>query len=239
MSAINQPSAEVCPAEASSQAEARATMYTFLANLFNQLPDQALVGRLRSLGSEAIAQLAKALELSEDARLGLTEIARFIEAAASQAEDDVVQALAIDWTRLFRGVAPGYGPPPPYEGVYVGGNVEHEAVLQAVVSEYRQYGVMADDGVNRPDYIGLEFDFLALLAEQEKAAWDQGDSPAALGRQQGARQFMERHAGRWVAPYCERAIPEAKTDFYRGLLRLTRGVVVEMHPGGASVPVAD
>jgi len=165
---------------------------------------------------------------------GLKDIARFIEGSTGAQEDEVAQSLAVDWTRLFRGVAPGYGPPPPYEGVYMPGDVEAAAVLQAVVTDYLKHDVVvSQDSVNRPDYIGLEFDFLALLAEREQAAWDSGDTAAAAGKRSGAQEFFDQHAGCWVKLYCDQAIEQAKTDFYRGLLRLTRGVVEELtHNGG-------
>lgn len=210
-------------------AEARATMCMFLARMFNERPDQALVQRLRLLGSEWITKLAQSIDLPEDAVLGLKDIARFVEGSAEAPEDDVALSLAVDWTRLFRGVAPGYGPAPPYEGVYVPGNLEPSAVLLAVVTDYLKQGVvLSRDGVNRPDYIGLEFDFLALLAEREQAAWDNGDAAAAADQRRGAQEFFDQHAGRWVQLYCDQAIEQAKTDFYCGLLRLTRGVVEEM-----------
>jgi TorA maturation chaperone TorD len=214
-------------------AEVRATMYTFLARMFNERPDQALVRRLRSLGSEWIAELAQSIDLPDEAVRGLKDIARFVEASAEAPEDDIAQSLAVDWTRLFRGVAPGYGPPPPYEGVYMPGNVEASAVLQAVVTDYLKHDVvMFQDSVNRPDYIGLEFDFLALLAEREQAAWESGDTAAAVGKRSGAQEFFDQHAGRWVKLYCDKAIEQAKTDFYRGLLLLTRGVVEELTHNG-------
>jgi len=213
----------------STDAEARATMYMFLARMFNERPDDSLVQRLRSLGSEWIALLTQSIDLTEEAVLGIKDIARFVEASAETPEVDVAQSLAVDWTRLFRGLAPGYGPPPPYEGVYLGGNAEPSEILLAVVNDYLKHGVaMSQDGANRPDYIGLEFDFLAILAEREQAAWDDGDTAAAAGQRRGAQEFFDQHTGRWVKLYCDKAIEQAKTDFYRGLLRLTRGMVEEM-----------
>jgi TorA maturation chaperone TorD len=226
MSAIDQGAGPVSSQGGPGKdAEARATMYTFLAQMFNERPNQALVQRLRSLGSEWIAQLAQSIDLTEEAVLGIKDIARFVEASAEAPEDDIAQSLAVDWTRLFRGVAPGCGPPPPYEGMYLPGNLEPSAVLLAVVTDYRKHDVvMSQHGANRPDYIGLEFDFLAILAEREQAAWDYGDTAAAAGQRRRAQEFFDQHAGRWVKLYCDKAIEQAKTDFYRGLLRLTRGV---------------
>ncbi len=225
------------PGGPGKDAEARATMYMFLAQMFNERPDAALVQRLRSLGSEWIAQLAQAIDLPETVAPGINEIASFVEASAGAPEDEVALSLAVDWTRLFRGVAPGYGPPPPYEGVYVSGDVEPAAVLQAVVTDYLKHNVATQDGVNRPDYIGLEFDFLGLLAEREQAAWESGDSAAAADQRRAAQEFFYQHAGRWVALYCDKAIGQAQTDFYRGLLRITRAMVEEtMRPGGSSGP---
>lgn len=215
--------------QAAVNAGAHATMYSFLSAMFNQRPSEDLVTRLRRMGTQGIGELAQTGELPSEAKRGLEKIAQFVEASKGQAEEEVCQELAVDWTRLFRGVAPGYGPPPPYEAVHLGA-VEDQApqVLRNVVRCYLEQGVSPrQEGADRPDYIGLEFDFLALLAEREQAAWEQGDDRVARECALAARQFFQDHPGRWVAQYCQRAISEARTGFFEGLLRLTRGMIEE------------
>ncbi len=212
----------------------RATMYAFLAAMFNRRPDRSLVNRLHALGVTTITGLTQVGDLSEEAVAGLSEIAHFVESIDGWPDEKVVEMLAIDWTRLFRGVAPDYGPEPPYETVYVDSGGDDSAILQAVVETYRKYGVAPErKDIDRPDYIGVELDFLALLAEREQEAWGRGDIAGGQNAYLAAQQFFRDHVGRWIGLFCDRAITEANTGFYRGLLRLTRGMTLEMEEADA------
>jgi TorA maturation chaperone TorD len=143
---------------------------------------------------------------------------------AGQADEQVEQELAVDWTRLFRGLRPGYGPPPPYEGVYLGG--DGLQAIQAVARFYHSHGLGPADGAgNRPDYIGLELDFLRHACEQQAGALEKGETGEAEKWQEVEESFLEEHTGKWIGAYCERAIAEARTDFYRGTLRLMGAMI--------------
>jgi DMSO reductase family type II enzyme chaperone len=209
-------------------ARARAGMYSFLANLFNQRPDLELVRRLREMGSEGMNIGVGQGEISQEVEEGLREMASFIDATQGQPEERVEQDLAVDWTRLFRGVSPSYGPPPPYEGVYIEGAGSPSDILQMIMQTYHKFSVDVDEqAANRPDYIGIELDFLRYLNESEADAWQEGDEEKARDFQGAQRDFLSRHLGRWVDKFCDRALQEAKTGFYRGFIRLTRGVLKE------------
>jgi TorA maturation chaperone TorD len=214
--------------EAIESAQGRAGMYSFLANLFNQRPDLELVRRLREMGPEGFDIATDREDISPDVEQGLRELASYIDATQDRSEEEVEQDLAVDWTRLFRGISPNYGPPPPYEGVYTEGVGSPSDVLQGVMQEYHKYSVDVDEkAANRPDYIGIELDFLRYLNESEAGAWEKGKEERALDYQAAQREFLFKHLGRWVEKYCDRALDEAKTDFYRGFIRLTRGVLKE------------
>ena len=98
--------------------------------------------------------------------------------ADQRAERGGRTALAVDWTRLFRGVQPGYGPPPPYEGLWRG--CDPLVALQAVARVYREQGVGPAGGSagNRLDYLGLELDYLRYVCEQQALAYEQGEEVA-------------------------------------------------------------
>jgi TorA maturation chaperone TorD len=214
--------------EAAEVARAQAGMYSFLANLFNQRPDLGLVQRLRELGPEGFSIDMGHGEISTEVKRGLQGIASFIDNTQGWPEDKVEQELAVDWTRLFRGVSPGYGPPPPYEGVYSEGVGSPADVLQAIVQAYHKYSVDVDEkAANRPDYLGIELDFLRHLSESEARAWEEEDEQKALDYQAAQQEFLSNHLGKWAGKFCERALEEAKTEFYRGFLRLTRSVLKE------------
>jgi len=214
--------------EAAEGARAQAGMYSFLANLFNQRPNLEFVKRLRELGPDGFSFDVGQGEISAEVKHGLQEMASFIDETQGWSEDKVEQELAVDWTRLFRGVSPGYGPPPPYEGVYSEGVGSPADVLQAIVQVYHKYSVDVDEkAANRPDYFGIELDFLRHLSESEARAWEEEDEQKALGYQTAQQEFLSNHLGKWAGKFCERALEEAKTEFYRGFLRLTQSVLKE------------
>lgn len=226
--------------ELAESARTRAGMYSFLANLFNQRPDLELVRRLREMGPEGMRIGAGQGEVSQEVEEGLREMASFINAIQGQPEEQVEQDLAVDWTRLFRGVSPSYGPPPPYEGVYIEGAASPSDVLQAIMQTYHKFSVDVDKkAANRPDYIGIELDFLRYLNESEADAWQEGDEEKAFDFQGAQRAFLSRHLGRWVEKFCDRAMEEAKTGFYRSFIRLTKGVLnEETKPSNSFRPLA-
>jgi TorA maturation chaperone TorD len=219
---------EADKSEAMADAEARAGMYSFLANLFNQRPDLELVERLCELGPDGFDTVTDEEDVSPEIERGLQEMASYISATEEMQIGEVEQDLAVDWTRLFRGVSPGYGPPPPYEGVYSEGASNPSEVLQAIMRTYHEYSVDVDEEAgNRPDYIGIELDFLRHLCQSEAEAWAQGQERAALDHRAAQRKFLVNHLGRWAEKFCQHAVEEAKTDFYRGFIRLTQGVLKE------------
>jgi TorA maturation chaperone TorD len=210
-----------------TEAHLRAGMYGFLARMFNHRPDMEFVRRLRVLGVDAFT-FSTENELSPDVAQGLQEMGSFIEATSADPVERVEENLGVDWTRLFRGVRPGYGPPPPYEGVYSEGEADQTDVLQSIMRIYHEHSVDLDEKAgNRPDYIGIELDFLRHLSECEAEAWEQEKDENALEYQDAEKHFLINHLGRWVWKFCDLAIEEAKTDFYRGFIRLTKGVMNE------------
>jgi TorA maturation chaperone TorD len=209
-------------------ARVRAGMYAFLAALYNQSPDTELVRRLRTIGIETFIQNSEGEGANPDINQGLREMAQYIEATLELPEEEVGQTLAVDWTRLFRGVNPNYGPPPPYEGVYHSGGGDPMEVLQAVNRIYHEQGAtINDEHVNRPDYIGLELGFMNFLAERETEAWEGDEAESAREYLEVAEKFLQVHLVTWVASFVEKALEYAKTDFYRGFLVMTRGVLSE------------
>ena len=55
------------------------------------------------------------------------------------------------------------------------------------------------------------------------AAWGRGAPEAALDLLERQRAFLNRHLLRWVPAFCEDVRRLARTDFHRGLARLTVG----------------
>ena len=208
-------------------ASARAGAYSFLALLCNQRPERSLVQRLRDLGVDGLVNAVDVGEAEGPVRRGLQEMADFVLETAEVPDTEVQEILAVDWTRLFRGVRPGYGPPPPYEGVYTDG--DGLRAMHAVAHVYHTYGVTPAQGGagNRPDYLGLELDFLRYACEQQALAYEQGEEEIVERWTEAERAFLTEHTAKWAPAYCERADGEARTGFYKGALHLIKGVLNE------------
>ncbi|MEJ2709392.1 MAG: molecular chaperone TorD family protein [Anaerolineales bacterium] len=207
------------------QAKARAGMFNFLAALYNRRPDRGLVHKLSVIPVDDFVNLPDE-QAPPEVSQGLREMSEFIRRASGLEEEEIERRLAVDWTRLFRGVRPGYGPPPPYESVYLSNNNDVVRTLQSVVSKYSQAGATIEQSsANRPDYIGLELGFMGFLADQKAKAWQAGEIERGKNFAEISQTFMADHLGRWVQRFCNVAIEHARTEFYRGLLLLTKGVV--------------
>ena len=203
--------------------ESMAQSFSLLATLLNQMPDAALVEKLRIAGSDCLKLSVENLEEQTGIEQGLQKTSDFIEATADLSEEEVQNQLAVDWTRLFRGVSPTYGPQPPYEGLFRPDLGDHITVMQAVKCVYRGIGVVtSDENANRPDYLGTELGFLSFLFQQTAKAGRAGEPGNARRYADVAEKFMEEHLSKWVAAFISEAYPHAKTDFYRGVLQLIK-----------------
>lgn len=215
----------------------RAGMFNFLAALYNQRPDEDFVKNLKGFSADQFRHVFGEEGVSEPVTEGLRAVSRYIASIQDRPVQDIEEELAVDWTRLFRGVQPDYGPTPPYESVYLASGKEDQHQMTLILSElmsiYRQERVVLDQvNANRPDYLGLEFGFLGFLSEKETRARLQGDDQAADEYARKAEKFLRDHPGRWAAEFCKEAERYAETDFYRGVIEITRGVVSEFSTPG-------
>lgn len=208
-------------------AQARSGMFNFLASLLNQRPDLQFVRNLRVLGVKAFLEVLNE-ESTPELQQGITEMVDFIQSTAGQPETQVEQDLAVDWTRLFRGVQAGYGPPPPYEIEYLNGAQDPSQALQLLAREYTAAGArIGERTAERQDYLGLELAFASYLAAREAEAWGSGDATLAEDLAHAGQDFLCRHPGRWVGRFCTKALPEARTGFFHGYLLVLNSLLVE------------
>ena len=212
--------------EMAAAARARAAFLSFLSLHFNTLPDKGFVERL--LSGEA-ATVLKALiagpvasgEMAEGARL----MASYLETMHAEDPAKLSQELGVDRTHLYRGVAQGYGPPPPYEMVWSRGAPGVE-LLQALNHTYLDMGLaQSPEARERPDYIGIQLDFVRELAQREAEAWESGHTESAVHLLEAQSDFMGEHIGRWLPYFIDEALPNAATDFYRGHMLMLRSFV--------------
>ncbi len=207
-------------------ARARAALYSFLSVHFTTLPDAPFVERLR--GSEVAAMLS-ALAADDgagpDIVTGAGQMSAFLEATRDETPEQLAQKLGVERTRLYRGITPSYGPPPPYEMVW-SRTAQDVKLLQALAKLYRQLGLApSTDVIERLDYIGVELDCMRELALREAAAWEAGTPDAAHDARAAQQAFLDEHLAGWVPAYVERALEQARTEFYKGHLLMLRGFI--------------
>jgi len=76
-----------------------------------------------------------------------------------------------------------------------------------------------------PDYIGVELDFMRLLCERERQEREEKETDALRHILEIENSFLEEHLALWVPVFCEKMFQQAHEDYYRGVARLTAGLV--------------
>lgn len=182
--------------------ESEQALFSLLAAFYNVNPDSELL--------EAVSEL-------EDDGWDEPKLQNAVELMKSQTDEESILDLKRDWTKLFRGVSPDYGPKPPYEQLFSGGDIVE--VAGALAKEYADYGFEVEG--ERHDYIGVELGFLVHLASLADAAYKKGDTEAFDTFAEEFDNFLEDHPKRWFSKFKDTALPHVSTDFYRGVLEFT------------------
>jgi TorA maturation chaperone TorD len=194
-------------------AEERSKAYWLLSRFYLTRPDPELVAEVRSWLAEA--------DLGPNTAM---DAAAILLGASLQGDGDgaVAERLARDYTRLLRGLKPGYGPPPPFESVYRGSD-SIGAITTEVVRKMQRAGVgVVAPEIGPQDHIGAELRFMSLLCYRESRAASEGDLEQVESLRAQQETFLDHHLLRWVPDWCRMLEQTAHEPFYRGLARMTR-----------------
>jgi putative dimethyl sulfoxide reductase chaperone len=210
----------------SEEAESRGRSYGFLAWLILEGPDAPFLERM--LGGEVGTYLASIADSGSSDRLiqaGLEEMRGWLAGHADEPLEQLRQELAVQGTFIFKGIAPGYGPPPPYEAVHrrPGAGADAETLL-SLREFYREAAAeLPCSSRERLDHLGLELDFMRFLCEEEGRLWRSGDAGEATRFHRIQRRFLSAHLTPWVPAYCQRIRGEQCAPFFHGLARALSG----------------
>jgi TorA maturation chaperone TorD len=139
-------------------------------------------------------------------------------------DEEILKDLSKDWTRLFRGVARD-GILPPYESLYRPERLRKEPAQQ-INRLFSEVGIQVPEEWHQPsDYIGVELDFMRLLCEREEEETKNMKMDALRQVLKLEYSFIEEHLALWVPLFCEKMFQQAHADYYRGVARLTTGLV--------------
>ncbi|MFH7320182.1 molecular chaperone [Desulfurivibrio sp. D14AmB] len=130
--------------------------------------------------------------------------------------------LRDDYTRLFLG--PGPLAAAPYGSFYLdGGRTMGPTTLEAQ-QHYQVVGLKpGGEFKHPPDFIATELEFMFFLIHCQLQTADPGTASQFMLRQ---RAFLNRHPGRWVEPFTELVIEEARAEFYKVLGALTQNFIL-------------
>jgi putative dimethyl sulfoxide reductase chaperone len=191
------------PQALAKMAGARCEMYELMVGIFNQLPDAALLKRIKTREFEN-----RFREFS-----GAAHIRDYRFRMEKNPPETIINELSVDRTRILRGTGPN-DLKPPHEGCYSMDCDLGSAAIQ-VKRYYRAAGLIPDTSVcESPDYFCVQLDFMKQLCRREQrlrsSNQDAGENIACQGA------FLKKHLGSWVGDFCEQVQKHALTDFYRG-----------------------
>jgi len=167
-------------------------------------------------------------DTNPDVRRGAALMHDFIQKTMDIGTRQLSEALGVDRTRLYRGVSPNYGPPPPYEAVWKTTDASDTTVLQEPAATYRESGlVLSEDAHELLDYISVELDYMIQLIQREVMAWSGGIGKDACEAVERQNRFLMDHLSQWVPAFIAKAEEHAETDFYHGHLMMLRGFLSE------------
>lgn len=140
------------------------------------------------------------------------------------------QVLSADFTRVFLGTVTYEGfSAQPYASLFVGdGHQLMGAERTAVNKVYRAHAVRLSKGIDLPeDHLAFECEFLSIINQRAVDALRAGEYGRAVDLLKVEKHFLEEHVLNWVPRFYALANKLVETRFYRGLLRVTKGYLVD------------
>ena len=142
------------------------------------------------------------------------EICQALQLPANKSDS---MELRKEFTRLFRGIQEGYGPPPPYESLYRQCEFPTD-ITDAVISYFQSGGF--DPGAiceEPPDFLVTELRLMSLLAFKEHEGSLKGDEQQRQYFIKLQNEFLQNHLMIWVPEYCQTLMAASRVDFYQQL----------------------
>jgi len=200
--------------EDSAYSDVRAGLYSFFAAMaLTPIPPDETEYAAKLI--DALNQLPEVDE-SDNLYEGIQVLKRFADDIADADDEDLAKLqtqLAVDRTRLFRGLQPKQKPEAPFESVYRPTSQINKRLLD-VINAYTEAGLRAIvPSGERGDYIGVELKFMACLCAKESEATAE-EKEIILEHE---RRFLTEHLLRWVPKFCKQMLDAAQTDFFRGI----------------------
>ena len=206
--------------------QARGKLYEFMSAQFSGPPDAAMLALVADWASGQVASGDTGEWLSPEMMDALAAVDGFFQGTGDGSREALAEEIAIEYTRLFRGLKREHSPPPPYESVYREEAVRTFGEVTAVVrNHYRRHGFdVAPDKSSEPsDHISIELEFMHLLCTREAEALAGRDDEAVWELRQAQREFLEDHLMAWTSSLRQEVEKFDRGGLFSGLLRFTEG----------------
>lgn len=215
---------DATPEDIAQVAAARSKVYAFLAGVYLHVPTKELLDGIRTSGVlDSLRKLVSTEDPADDFKQASALMKEFVSEASRINEDQLLQNLLIDRTRLLRGIGASYGPPPPYESVYLEGVLMGFSTKE-VSDIYSKSGLAVSRTAGESaDYIGVELDFLRALCEEESNKWAMIDRQRAIETLRAERSFLKNHLVKWVPKFCDNSLTWSRSSLYKAVAHLTKG----------------
>jgi TorA maturation chaperone TorD len=197
--------------------ETRRNFYAFLYRMYVEEPAREFVDTLVN-GRFYFPRLT----LDEELSAGFRRLKEFMEKRKGKIIDELHEDLVDEYTRLF--IGPHRLPVQPYESWWVDGKLMGESLLK-VKRDCRKAGVVKSRDYAEPeDHIAFELKFMHHLCEEElSASLEKKRFVECLNLQ---RDFLNDHLLRWVPDFCDELYECELSDFYKGVVKLTKGFLL-------------
>ena len=193
-------------------ARIRSNIYGFLSSMFRE---EISAERLSQIKDPAIKEV-------------LSEMGIQYDIFSKKDQDQLLEDLAVEYTRLFLGPDKHISPHEAVHhqrddgdwGVHWGGStVDVKKFIETTGLEYKQeYSGM-------PDHISVELDFMKEAAGREAQALEEKDWEGALYCQKMEKKFICDHLIKWIPTFCDKIISQAEISFYGDLADVTKDFI--------------
>lgn len=199
--------------------ETRRNFYAFLFRMYVEAPARELAADLVT-GRFQFQEL-KSLDINTELFEGFRLLKEFMEKSNGKDIDVLYDDLVGEYTLLF--VGPFRPPVEPYEAWWVSGRRLGEPLV-AVKQVYRKAGIVKSrEYPELEDHIAFELKFMQYLCEEELSATTQERLIECLKLQ---REFLDDHMLKWVPTFCDALYTYEKSDFFKGIAKLTKGFIL-------------
>jgi TorA maturation chaperone TorD len=151
-----------------------------------------------------------------------------IDAFLQKPEAELLEDLAVEYTRLFLGPGKHIS---PHESVHhQQDDGQWGKLWGASTAKVKKFVestglTYSEDFKGLPDHIAVELEFMQQLTLREEQAWMNADADAAVSCRQTEKKFIEGHLVRWIPDFCKNVMQQAELPFYRALAALTRSFI--------------